>query len=229
MPKAADGPFPAVVFLHGEGWRAGNRRQMSHFIEGVARMGYVGVAAGVPARAGRALSRPGRGLQGRGALAAGQREGVPDSSRPHRRGRLLRGRTPRVPCSVSRTRKDGLEGDRRQSRPIQRRSGRRDLLRTKRFLDARLAQGSGEGSHRSVPGRYVCRQTGRLPKGFARQLRHEDAPPFLLFHGTEDELVPVDQSIRMAEKLKSVGVSPSSSSSWKENGTASPMPAIRSP
>lgn len=34
MPKVGNGPFPAVVFLHGEGWRAGNRRQMSHFIEG---------------------------------------------------------------------------------------------------------------------------------------------------------------------------------------------------
>ena len=33
-----------------------------------------------------------------------------------------------------------------------------------------------------------------------------DAPPFLLFHGRNDELVPVDQSIRLAEKLKSAGV-----------------------
>src|ERR1700690_3485379 len=44
MPKAGRGPFPAVVFLHGEGWRAGNRQQMNHFIEGMARLGYVGVS-----------------------------------------------------------------------------------------------------------------------------------------------------------------------------------------
>jgi acetyl esterase/lipase len=43
MPKTGAGPFPAVVFLHGEGWRAGNRQQMNHFIEGMARLGYVGV------------------------------------------------------------------------------------------------------------------------------------------------------------------------------------------
>jgi acetyl esterase/lipase len=43
MPKAGDGPFPAIVFLHGRGWRAGNRQEMSHFIEGAARMGFVGV------------------------------------------------------------------------------------------------------------------------------------------------------------------------------------------
>ena len=29
MPKAGDGPYPAIVFLHGEGWRAGNRQRRS--------------------------------------------------------------------------------------------------------------------------------------------------------------------------------------------------------
>ena len=43
LPKAAKGPLPTVVFLHGEGWRAGRRQQMNHFIEGMARLGYVGV------------------------------------------------------------------------------------------------------------------------------------------------------------------------------------------
>ena len=43
MPKTGDGPFPVIVFVHGEGWRAGNRQQMNHFIEGVAGLGYVGV------------------------------------------------------------------------------------------------------------------------------------------------------------------------------------------
>ena len=34
----------------------------------------------------------------------------------------------------------------------------------------------------------------------------KDAPPFLFFHGTDDELVPVDQSTRLADKLKGAGV-----------------------
>ncbi len=34
----------------------------------------------------------------------------------------------------------------------------------------------------------------------------KDAPPFLFFHGTDDELVPVDQSKRLADKLKGAGV-----------------------
>src|SRR5450432_4270796 len=43
MPKSGDGPFPALMFIHGPGWRAGTRQDMNHFIEGVARLGYVGV------------------------------------------------------------------------------------------------------------------------------------------------------------------------------------------
>ena len=34
-------PLPAVVFLHGEGWRAGTRQQMNHVVDGMARLGYV--------------------------------------------------------------------------------------------------------------------------------------------------------------------------------------------
>jgi poly(3-hydroxybutyrate) depolymerase len=43
-PRAGPGPFPAIVFLFGGGWRDGDRRQMRHFVEGTARLGYVGVA-----------------------------------------------------------------------------------------------------------------------------------------------------------------------------------------
>jgi len=35
----------------------------------------------------------------------------------------------------------------------------------------------------------------------------KDDPPFLLFHGTKDELVPVDQARRFADKLQQAGVS----------------------
>ena len=35
----------------------------------------------------------------------------------------------------------------------------------------------------------------------------KDDPPFLIFHGTKDELVPVDQARRFAARLKEAGVS----------------------
>jgi len=39
-----DGPFPAVVCIHGGGWVGGDRRQMAQTIEVLARHGYVAVA-----------------------------------------------------------------------------------------------------------------------------------------------------------------------------------------
>src|SRR5262249_39277663 len=42
-PKCGDGRFPAVVFLHGKGWRAGDRSEMDPLVKGIARLGYVGV------------------------------------------------------------------------------------------------------------------------------------------------------------------------------------------
>ena len=33
-----------------------------------------------------------------------------------------------------------------------------------------------------------------------------DAPPFLFFHGSDDKLIPVDQSKRLGEKLQQLGV-----------------------
>jgi acetyl esterase/lipase len=43
-PIEGDGPFPAVVCLHGGGWVAGDRKQMTQTIEVLARRGYVAIA-----------------------------------------------------------------------------------------------------------------------------------------------------------------------------------------
>ena len=35
----------------------------------------------------------------------------------------------------------------------------------------------------------------------------KDMPPFLLIHGTDDTLVPLDQSTRMCDRMREVGAS----------------------
>jgi len=39
-PTAGDGPFPLVVFIHGGGWRIGNRRDNHGLMQGAAKAGY---------------------------------------------------------------------------------------------------------------------------------------------------------------------------------------------
>lgn len=45
LPAKGEGPFPVVLCLHGGGWVAGSRKQMSQTIEVLARRGYVAAAA----------------------------------------------------------------------------------------------------------------------------------------------------------------------------------------
>lgn len=42
-PKDGDGPFPAIVFIHGGGWAGGNRLSFRPLIELAAKKGYVAV------------------------------------------------------------------------------------------------------------------------------------------------------------------------------------------
>jgi acetyl esterase/lipase len=41
MPKEGDGPFPAIVFIHGGGWSGGSRHAFRMKMEEAARRGYV--------------------------------------------------------------------------------------------------------------------------------------------------------------------------------------------
>jgi acetyl esterase/lipase len=41
MPKDGNGPFPAIVFIHGGGWSGGNRHSFRAKVEEAARRGYV--------------------------------------------------------------------------------------------------------------------------------------------------------------------------------------------
>jgi len=205
MPKAGAGPFPAIVFLHGEGWRAGNRRQMSQFAEGVARMGYVGVtveyrlvpAARFPAQVEdcKAAVRFLRARAGQYRIRPDRVGVVGFSAGGHLASMLGLAGEP-----------DGLEGEggnAGQSSRVQAvvsffgptdfstRDWPRDLEREVivPFLGGSFAD-RPDVYRKASPVSYVTRE----------------APPFLLFHGAEDELVPVDQSKLLAAKLREFGV-----------------------
>ena len=205
MPRTGDGPFPVVVFLHGEGWRAGNRQQMNHFMEGVARLGYVGVtveyrlvpAARFPAQVDdcKAAVRWLRANAGKYRIRS-DRIGVVGFSAGGHLASML-GVTQKEDGF------DGSGGDTGQSSRVEAvasffgptdfttRDWPRDLEKEviEPFLGGAYAD-RADTYRRASPINYVTK----------------DAAPFLFFHGSDDKLVPVDQSIRLGEKLQSVGV-----------------------
>ena len=205
MPKSGVGPFPAVMFLHGRGWREGSRHDMSQFIEGMAGLGYVSVtieyrlvpAARFPAqvedckaavrwlRANAAKYRidPGHigvvGFSAGGHLASMLGVTGPGDELEGTGGSP--GQSSRVQAVVSFF---GPTDFSTRDWPV-------DLEREVivPFLGGSFAE-RPDAYRKASPYNYVTK----------------DAPPFLFFHGSEDELVPVDQSKRLADKLKNAGV-----------------------
>ena len=205
MPKAGEGPFPAVMFVHGRGWREGSRRDMSHFIEGMAGLGYVGVtidyrlvpAAHFPAQVEdcKAAVRWLRANAAKYRIDA-DHIGVVGFSAGGHLASMLGVTGPG----------DGLEGN--GGNPGQ----------STRVQAVVSFFGPTDFSTRDWPtdlerevivpflGGTVAERPDTYRKASPYTYATKDAPPFLFFHGSEDELVPVDQSRRMADKLKVDGV-----------------------
>ena len=131
-------------------------------------------------------------------MAEGERGDVSRGSRPHRRRGFLRRRASRV--DARRHEREGRPGTSSRVQAAVSFFGPEDF--TTRdwppdlerevivpFLGGTFADRPG-AYERASPVHYVTRE----------------APPFLLFHGTNDALVPVDQSRRLAGKLRGAGV-----------------------
>lgn len=205
MPKAGKGPVPAVVFLHGGGWRAGSRREMNQFIEGVARLGYVGVTpdyrlvpnARFPAQLEdcKAAIRWLRAHAAEYGVRADRIAVVGFSAGAHLAALLG--------VTGDQAAFEGAGGNAGQSSRVQAvvsffgptdfstRDWPADLEREAivPFLGGSWADRT-DAYRGASPISHVSAQ----------------ASPFLFFHGIDDKLVPVDQSRRLADRLNRLGV-----------------------
>lgn len=205
MPKTEAGPFPAVIFLHGEGWRAGNRQQMNHFIEGMASLGYVAIT--VEYRLVPIARFPAQVEDCKAAVRWLRANSEKYRVRADRIGVVGFSAGGYLASMLGVTRhEDGFEGlgnNSEQSSRVQAvvsffgptdfsaRNWPKDLEEEviAPFLGGSFADKS-DFYQRASPINYVT----------------VDSPPFLFVHGTDDKLVPIDQSRRLAEALQKQGV-----------------------
>lgn len=205
MPKNGDGPFPAVLCIHGGGWRGGNRQQMSASIEVFAGRGYVAVTPDyrlVPN--GRF---PTQIEDCKAAVRWLRANAKKYKINPDRIGAVGFSAGAHLACLLGTSDKnDGLEGS--GGNPEQ--SSR--LQAVVSFFGP---------TDFTVPWEKSAEDTYLIPflsgtradradtykKASPITYATKDDPPFLFIHGTEDKLVPLAQSKFLAEKLQSVGVS----------------------
>jgi acetyl esterase/lipase len=206
LPKTGDGPFPAVVCVHGGGWAAGNRKDLGKTIEVLAGRGYVAVT--ISYRLVPAATFPGQIEDCKAAVRWLRANAAKYKINSERIGAVGLSAGGHLVCLLGTTQKeDGLEGQgghAEHSSSVQAVVsffGPTDL--SARVWEAKLEKDL------IVPflGGTQADQPEVYKKASPVNYVRKNAPPFLLFHGTEDKIVPVSQSRLLAGKLQSAGAS----------------------
>ncbi len=211
MTPEGEGPFPAVVCVHGGGWHAGSRKSYMPFLGELAKRGYVGVTISYrfapkhrfPAQIEDVKSavRWLRANAKRYRINPDKIGAIGDSAGGHL-----------VDLLAVTGKDDGLEGkgNEEQSSRVQAAValyGPSDLafgyecssLQTKMeggYVRMALSQLLG-----GTPEKFAGRYRAASPVTYASK----DDPPILLVHGTKDTLVGIEQSEILERKLKDAG------------------------
>jgi acetyl esterase/lipase len=194
------GPFPCVVCLHGGGWRMGNKKDLRPWITFLAEQGYVAASVGyrlVPDGTFPAQIEDAKTAV-RFLRSNADKYGI-DKDRVAAMGWSAGGH---LACLLGLTdEKCGFDGKEcpDQSSKVQAvidYFGPTDLAA---FGKDDLAQ---KGMLAPFIGAKYSDNPAAHEKASPIKYVKKDAPPFLIFHGTKDWVVPIEQSRALTEKLK---------------------------
>jgi acetyl esterase/lipase len=214
-PKNGNGPFPAIVCLHGGGWHMGTRKMYTRWLMELAPQGYVVVTASY--RFAPKHPFPSQINDAKCAvrwLRANAERYKVDKDRIGCIGDSAGGH---LVCLLgTTTMKDGLEGDgghAEQSSKVQCVVAYypptdltivHDVIRSGKapFLEGLYAKKVVEDLLGGPPEKVGAEKYQKCsPLCYAGK----DAAPMLLVHGTADRLVPIDQSRMLEKKLREAG------------------------
>lgn len=204
MPAEGEGPFPALVCIHGGGWRSGSRKDMAKTIEALARRGYVAVS--VDYRLAPTATFPAQ-LQDCKAAVRWLRA---NADRYHinrdRIGAMGFSAGGHLACLLGVTRKeDGLEGtggNEEQSSAIQ---AVVSLAGPMDFTQRTWTEEMEKDLLQPVVGASFAHRPDLYRRLSPVSYVTKNAPPCLLFHGSEDQLVNIRHSRIMVDRLRAAG------------------------
>lgn len=206
LPKSGQGPFPAVVYIHGGGWRGGNKRQFQRHAAHMATKGFAGACIEYrlsgEAKFPAAVHDVKSAVRWIRAHAAQYRI---DPGRIGAAGGSAGGHLAAILGTTSHVREFEGGGSSRISSRVQAVAAFNPALDFASF--GRLGQ-------HDVPSGPVYLFLGASfqdnpqlwKKASPIAYASKDSAPFLFLHGTEDTTVPYQQSVDMMNALKAAGV-----------------------
>ncbi len=206
MPKDVTGRLPAIVCIHGGGWVGGDRKQLRQTIETLAAHGYVGISPDYRLAPRDRFPAPIEDCKA--AVRWLRANAATYHVDPQRIGALGFSAGGHLACLLGVTSKDdGLEGEggnAEQSSAVQAVVsffGPTDLTQNVWNKEAQTKN--------LIPllGGTAAEKAEAYRKASPMTYAGKNAPPFLFVHGTEDRIVPFQQSQQLAEKLQRAGVS----------------------
>jgi acetyl esterase/lipase len=206
MPVEKEGPFPAIICIHGGGWVAGDRRQMSQTITALAAHGYVAITPDYRLAPGDRF--PAQIEDCKAAVRWLRANAKAYKINPERIGAMGFSAGGHLACLLGVTDKaDGLEGTGGNAEESSRVQavvsffGPTDLSRPVFVREVH------KKNFEPLLGGTPAEQAEVYRKASPIHYVTKNAPPFLFLHGTEDRIVPVEQSREMAARLMQAGVS----------------------
>ncbi len=205
MPNEGTGPFPAIVCVHGGGWKAGNRQQLGKTIEGMAARGYVAVT--VSYRFSPAARFPAQIEDCKAAVRWLRANAAKYQVNPERIGAVGFSAGGHLVCLLGTTDKnDGLEGQGGNPEQSSRVQAVVSFFGPTDFTTKTWNEAVEKEFLIPLFGSTLEENPGIYKKGSSVTYVTKDDPPFLFFHGTEDKLVGIRHSQLLADKLQGVGV-----------------------
>jgi acetyl esterase/lipase len=204
MPKEGDGPFPAVVCVHGGAWRAGKRQDLNNTIEVLARRGYVAIT--VSYRLAPDAKFPAQIEDCKAAVRWLRANAKKYRVNPDRIGAIGYSAGAHLCCLLGVTeKKDGLEGDGGNPDESSRLQAVVSFFGPTDMVERTWSKELEEQIFLPLLGASYDDKPELYRKLSPVTYVSRDAPPFLFFHGSEDKLVTPRHSRVLAEKLKKAG------------------------
>ncbi len=205
-PKEGEGPFPAVVCIHGGGWRGGSRQQLSLTIGALAGRGYVAITPSY--RLAPAAQFPAQIEDCKAAVRWLRANARKYRVNPDRVGALGFSAGAHLACLLGvTTREDGLEGsggNPEQSSGVQ---AVVSFFGPTDFTTKTWTENAEKNNLIPFLGGTLQEKPDVYKKASPVTYVRKTSPPFLFFHGQEDHVVSVEQSHKLARKLQDAGVS----------------------